>query len=97
MSSTTSSQHTLHLDLGHDELVIRRRYETLSIVNDVLLGLEFLVGSFLFMSDSTATAGTWLFIVGSVQMLIRPTIRLVRRIHLTRRNGPGGHESSQDF
>ena len=74
--------------LGHEELVIRQRYETASIVNDILIGTWFLVGSFLFFSSSTATAGTWLFVVGSVEMLLRPLIRLTRRVHLHRRQ-PG--------
>jgi len=60
----------------------------------------FLVGSILFFDEATAVVGTWLFVTGSVLMLIRPTIRLTRRIHLTRlRAGDGGgsHESSMDF
>ncbi len=90
----------LTLTIGHDELVIRRRYETASIANDVLIGLLFLVGSILFFSEATVVAGTWLFVTGSVLMLIRPTIRLTRRIHLTQlRAGDrgGAHESSMDF
>lgn len=74
----------LTLRLGHDELVIRRRYETLSIANDVLIGVWFLVGSFMFFSDALMFAGTCLFVLGSVEMLIRPVIRLVRSVHLTR-------------
>ncbi len=90
----------LAIHIGHDELVIRRRYETASIANDVVTGLLFLVGSCLFFSESTTVAATWLFVVGSVLMLIRPTIRLARRVHLTRRRGGdahGAHESSMDF
>lgn len=29
--------------------------------------------------------GTWLFLLGSIQMTIRPAIRLARRTHLRRR------------
>ena len=38
--------------LGHEELVIRQRYETLSIANDFLMALWFLVGSILFFAAS---------------------------------------------
>lgn len=72
--------------LGREELVIRQRYETASIVNDLLIGTWFLVGSFLFFSPTTAYAGTWLFVIGSVEMLLRPAIRFTRRVHLQRRN-----------
>lgn len=91
---------SIHLRIGRDELVIRRRYETLSIVNDISIALLFLVGSVLFFSESTTYAGTWLFVIGSVLLLLRPTIRLSRRFHLQRRHGDGAagsHESSMDF
>ncbi len=89
----------LLIRIGHDELLIRRRYETLSIINDILAGIMFVVGSVLFFFPSTVIAGTWLFVVGSVSMLLRPTIRLTRRFHLIRTCGDkaGAHETSMDF
>lgn len=86
----------IDLHLGHDEIVLRGRYEALSIANDILIGMWFVVGSILFFHDSTATTGTWLFLIGSVQMLIRPVIRLTRRIHIGRVGGPGV-ETARDF
>lgn len=71
-----SELHPARIPLGPEVLVIRDRYEVLSIVNDVMIGL-------------------W-FVVGSVQMLIRPMIRLTRRLHL-RRRGYSDSESGQDF
>jgi hypothetical protein len=93
-----SSDLVIHI--GREELTVRRRYEALSIANDVLIGLLFLVGSVMFFSDSTMLVGTWLFVTGSVLMLVRPTIRLTRRLHLTRMRGGdahGAHETSMDF
>ncbi|GAB3037203.1 YrhK family protein [Oleiagrimonas citrea] len=72
--------------IGRDELVIRRRYEVISIANDILIGLWFLVGTILFFDDATVYYGTWLFLIGSIEMLIRPTIRLLRHLHLQRFN-----------
>nr|WP_285658517.1 YrhK family protein [Actinomycetospora sp. NBRC 106375] len=84
---------------GDRELVIRRRYETLSIVNDILIAMWFIVGSVLFLSTETAGLGTWLFIAGSVELLIRPAIRLTRNLHLQRLPGHLGPppEATQDF
>ncbi|MBG7586766.1 MULTISPECIES: YrhK family protein [Rothia] len=90
-------QRPIQLRIGPDELVIRGLYETLSIVNDVLIGLIFLIGSFLFFSDATMVAGTWLFVAGSVLMLVRPCIRLTRRIHLQRINPALSPETARDF
>ena len=86
--------------LGHDELVIRKRYEVISILNDILVALWFIVGSFLFFSEATTYAGTWCFVAGSIELLVRPLIRLSRRVHLTRLTGSDASssvETSQDF
>lgn len=74
----------LTLTIGHEELTIRRRYEVLSILNDILVAVWFIVGSVLFFGDTTQTAGTWCFLLGSVELLVRPIIRLSRNVHLSR-------------
>ena len=91
-----TAQGGLKLDIGPEELVIRRRYEALSIGNDVLIALWFLVGSLLFFWEPTATAATWCFLLGSVEFLIRPAIRLARLVHIRRIGGNELHPGS-DF
>ena len=68
--------------MGREELVIRQRYQTLSILNDFLIGLWFLLGSIAFFWPAWQAAGTWLFVLGSAQLLVRPLIRLAHRLHL---------------
>ena len=58
----TEHNPDLHLRIGREELVIRQRYQVISIANDVL--------------------------IGSVEMLIRPVIRLIRHLHLQRLRSP---------
>lgn len=70
--------------LGHEELLIRRRYETLSIINDFMIAVWFFVGSVFFLDNSLVTDGTWLFILGSGQLAIRPALRLAAHVHLKR-------------
>lgn len=82
--SDSPSDYPLTLRVGPEELIIRRRYETLSIANDFLIAIWFLVGSVMFLSPEWTETGTWLFILGSFQFLIRPTIRLIGHIHLKR-------------
>jgi hypothetical protein len=91
-----TSQPALKIDIGHQELVIRRRYEALSIGNDVLIALWFLVGSILFFWESTATTATWCFLLGSIEFLVRPAIRLSRLFHIRRIRG-SGLDSANDF
>lgn len=95
------SDPTHHSDLvltfGHDELIIRRRYEVVSIVNDILIALWFIAGSVLFFDDALVTTGTWFFLVGSAELLIRPVIRLSRAVHLRRIRRDGAVDSTPDF
>ncbi|MEJ5915822.1 YrhK family protein [Pseudokineococcus sp. 1T1Z-3] len=84
MSGTTHDDD-LHLHLGREELVLRQRYEVLSIVNDILVAAWFIAGSVLFFSPATTELGTWFFLLGSVELMVRPVIRLARRVHLQRR------------
>lgn len=76
----------LEINLGEYELFFKQRYTILSYTNDILLGLWFLIGSVFFFWESTKTAGVWLFVLGSIQLIIRPIIRIVHRIHLKRYN-----------
>ncbi|MFB9869010.1 YrhK family protein [Vreelandella sulfidaeris] len=68
--------------IGQRELVIHQRYEVVSMLNDFLLGVWFTLGSVCFFFEgSIKTAGVWLFVIGSVQLLLRPAIRLHRYIY----------------
>lgn len=88
--------NSIEIRIGHDEIRLRKRYEILSILNDILIAVWFTIGSILFFGEATATAGTWLFLLGSIQLLIRPVIRLVRSVHISRIGGTAA-ESGQDF
>jgi hypothetical protein len=57
-------------------------FELLHTAVDFLAAGLFVVGSILFFSDSTKTAGTWCFLVGSICFALKPTIRLTREIRL---------------
>ncbi|WP_181766926.1 YrhK family protein [Streptomyces albidus (ex Kaewkla and Franco 2022)] len=91
--------NALTLHVGKEELVIRQRYEVASIANDILIAVWFLIGSVMFFSPEWQTPGTWCFVFGSVELLVRPVLRLSRHLHLQRMQGTGhyGSESSQDF
>ncbi|WP_419766946.1 YrhK family protein [Arcobacter sp.] len=74
----------LDLDIGSRHFVIQRRYEALGVINDLLIAIWFLIGSIFFLNDSLMQSGTWLFIVGSAQFLIKPLIKLLSLIHVSR-------------
>ncbi|MDP8033708.1 YrhK family protein [Pasteurella atlantica] len=72
----------MNLGLKQQHIIIQRRYEILGAINDLFIAIWFLIGSFFFLSDSLVTSGTWLFIVGSAQLLIKPTLKLISLIHV---------------
>ena len=98
-SQQSSKTPTLTLHIGHEELIIRQRYEVLSIVNDLLIGTWFIIGSILFFYESLAYIGTWLFLIGSIEMMIRPLIRLARRVHIQRLHpeAPAAVDAGHDY
>lgn len=61
---------------------INEIYEWLHILNDLLIGFYFLIGSICFFYPAWEHAGIWLFILGSGQMLIGPLIRTMNKLHV---------------
>lgn len=88
----------LVLTFGHEELVVRQRYEVLSIINDIFIALWFLAGSVMYFYPSWSTLGTWCFVAGSLELMVRPLLRLIRRVHLGRiGEGDMPTETAADF
>lgn len=78
------SNQALELDLDQEHIIIQRRYEALGAFNDFLIALWFLIGSVFFLKDALVIDGTWLFILGSSQLMIKPIIKLTSLIHVKR-------------
>lgn len=72
----------IDVDIGHHEITVGKRYGFIYTLNDILIAVWFIIGSIFFFWDSTQEAGTWLFLIGSVELLIRPIIRISRNSHL---------------
>ena len=62
--------------------VLNHRYEALSILNDIFIGIFFTAGSILFFFSSLQNIAITLFLLGSIDFLLRPVIRLARRMHI---------------
>ena len=59
-------------------------YEIVYTCVDFDAALAFVVGSVMFFSEAWMTAGTWMFLAGSILFAVKPTLRLVREVHLYR-------------
>lgn len=82
---------TIDVDFERRKVVIQERYEWLHILNDLMLGLWFVIGSIMFFYGSLTYWGTWLFVAGSAQMMIGPLIRIAHKIHLRKLKLPDIH------
>lgn len=60
------------------------QYELCLTFFELIGGITFIVGSFLFLSESTTLIGTYFFIVGSFFFAMRPTLKFIREFHLFR-------------
>ena len=86
---------TLHL--GEQEIVLRQRFELISIANEIGIAIFFTVGSIAFYFESLFDLGVTLFVIGSVQLGIRPAIRFARRVQLRRVTAGTPSEVARDF
>lgn len=59
-------------------------YELIHTGVDFTAALLFVAGSVLFFDEASKTAGTWLFLIGSVFFALRPSVHLAREIHYWR-------------
>jgi hypothetical protein len=85
------------LQLGDQEIVLRQRFEMASIANEFLVAVCFTVGSVAFFREELFYLGVTLFVVGSALIGVRPLIRFVRRIQLTRITRGTPQEVARDF
>ncbi|REJ10328.1 YrhK family protein [Halobacillus trueperi] len=72
----------VELHIGKHDIFFKKTYDMLYTINDVLIGFWFLIGSLFFYFEHLKNVGVTLFVLASIQMLIRPTIRLVHYFHM---------------
>lgn len=63
---------------------LRQTFFWWHLIADFAAGLCFVVGSVFFFYDSLLYAGTWLFLIGSLLFVAKPTIRLAHEIRRKR-------------
>ncbi|RIW37285.1 hypothetical protein D3H55_04395 [Bacillus salacetis] len=66
------------------KMVVRNRYRIIGYFNDTLLGILYMIGSIMFMTDTERVLATSFFLAGSFLMIFRAVIHILRDIHLKR-------------
>ncbi|HSP36522.1 MAG TPA: YrhK family protein [Frankiaceae bacterium] len=83
-------------DLSPRHLEIYWRYQVVRTGVDFGAALCFVVGSVLFFFEKTTVTATWFFLVGSILFAVKPTIDMVRSMHLRRLPVSGDSSSGKD-
>lgn len=65
----------------HTNIKARTKYlRTQTVYNalsEIIVAVFFLLGSLLYLTDTHIVIGSWLFVIGSAQLLVKPIITLV--------------------
>ncbi|WP_116082734.1 YrhK family protein [Tropicimonas sp. IMCC34011] len=69
---------------SHKHKRVYARYELAYTFVDFGAAVSFVIGSVMFFFESWQTAGTWLFLIGSLLFAAKPTIRVARELHYLR-------------
>lgn len=80
--SVTVANMEIDIELAAHKVKLHHRYEWSHIGNDVFVALAFLIGSIFFFYASLTYDGTWLFVIGSADMLAGPVIRIAQKMHV---------------
>ncbi|PWR02206.1 hypothetical protein DKT77_13150 [Meridianimarinicoccus roseus] len=75
---------TSNREFNADTRRVYAAYEIAHTAVDFAAALCFLVGSVLFFWADWETEAIWLFVIGSVFFMMKPTLRLVREIQIYR-------------
>ncbi|EWG11242.1 YrhK family protein [Cytobacillus firmus] len=77
-------QEDVQIEIGSYKMVIEKRYQAVSFVNDMLLGVLYLIGSILFLIDVSQMVSISFFLAGSIMMIIRAGLNLLKDLHINK-------------
>ncbi|WP_158233746.1 YrhK family protein [Sporosarcina sp. P3] len=86
MPKLTSNHQEYEVKLGKHIIFFNKNYRYIFIINELVLGVIFIVGSVFFFFESLKTAGIILFVVGSAQLFIRPILKILHATTLRKIN-----------
>ncbi|MCM3394505.1 YrhK family protein [Cytobacillus oceanisediminis] len=80
-------QEDVHIEIGAYEMIIEKRYRVVSFINDLLLGVLYFIGSILFLTDVSQAVSISFFIAGSIMMIIRAGLNILKDLHVKKITG----------
>ncbi|EFV76751.1 YrhK family protein [Cytobacillus firmus] len=80
-------QEDVHIEIGAYEMIIEKRYRVVSFINDLLLGVLYFIGSILFLTDISQAVSISFFLAGSIMMIIRAGLNILKDLHVKKITG----------
>ncbi len=77
-------RYDLELSNGRFSLYVIKKYESIQLIGDILTGISFVTGSILNITGAASIYGQILYLIGSLALTVRPTIKIIRRSKLNR-------------
>lgn len=70
------------LKTGRFRIYFQNYYTIISLINDILIGGLYLIGSIAVFLDGAKWISQWSYLAGAFFMLMRPTIKIIRNIFI---------------
>lgn len=70
-------------------LYFKGKYAIIQLIGDILVGISFVTGSILNLAGAPSVYGNVAYLIGSLSLTVRPTIKVIRKALIYNRNKDG--------
>lgn len=78
----TGKDEDVELKAGRLRIYFQNRYNLISLINDFLVGIMYILGSLLPMMGFPSQYGTYLYLAGGVFLTMRPVLKILHNIYV---------------
>lgn len=75
-------EEDIEIKSGRFRLYFQNRYTLISLVNDILTGIFYIIGSLATLTDIPDIYGTYLYLIGGVFLTARPMLKIFHNVFI---------------
>lgn len=72
----------VYIQVGKYKMIVEKRYNVLSWLNDFFLGVLYFIGSILYLIDVDQRIAISFFLAGSILMIARAVLNILKDLHI---------------
>lgn len=76
------TEEDIELKSGRFRIYFQNRYTLISLLNDLLVGLVYILGSISSLIGLPSIYGTYFYLAGGVFLILRPLIKIIHNIYI---------------